>query len=154
MFNISLKMHLLRSWKTMTHKLRHSFNFFSSLRQDLILYLRLASSLEQFSCLKLTNLFSSFSFLFPYLVNYIVIPEHCLPGYHCEDVRFVGKGFFQSRTLGMDPGWLAAFSYSHFEGTVRDLQIIISHLYYMEACPNTNNNKRYLYIMSLLQTFF
>lgn len=61
-------------------------------------------------------------------------PRPCLPGNHSEDIGFVGKGLFQPRTLGLNPRWLAAFGYSHFEGTVWDGHIIVCHLHYMEAC--------------------
>ena len=58
----------------------------------------------------------------------------CLPGNHGEDIGLVGKGLFQSRSLGLHPRWLAAFSDSHLEGTVWDRHIIICHLHYMETC--------------------
>lgn len=71
------------------------------------------------------------------------VPGPSLPGNHSEDVGFVGEGLLQSRSLGLNPRWLAAFSYSHFEGTVWDGHIIVCHLHYMEPCSK-QQTKTYL----------
>ena len=62
------------------------------------------------------------------------IPGLCLPGNHREDVGLIGESLLQSRSLSLNPRRLAAFSHSHFKGTIWDGHIVIGYLHYMEAC--------------------